>query len=70
MLVTNFTTTNLPAPISTDLPSTADCPTTWSNPVIISTIFVILAIIIGIPGAVLAIKKIQRRRSEAISNGK
>ncbi|KAF2647681.1 hypothetical protein K491DRAFT_292389 [Lophiostoma macrostomum CBS 122681] len=36
-------------------------PTTWSTPVIVGAIFAILAVILGVPGAILAVMKLQSR---------
>jgi hypothetical protein len=42
--------------------SASNDPTTWSPPIIIGAAFAIFAVILGIPGALLATKKLQRRQ--------
>ena len=42
--------------------STINNPSTWNSPIIIGAIFAILAVIVGIPSAILALKTLQSRK--------
>ena len=47
--------------MSTDTPSTST--PTWDPAIITGAVFAIMAVVLGIPGAILAIKKLRTSRS-------
>ncbi|KAJ4351353.1 uncharacterized protein N0V89_006693 [Didymosphaeria variabile] len=49
--------------------ATANNPTTWNTPIIIGAISAIMAVIVGVPGAILAVKKIQGRKRKRARQG-
>jgi hypothetical protein len=67
--VANATTTTLPpmhttsSTSSTSLTalSSTEAPSVWLTPVIVGVVLAIMAIVVGIPSAILAVKKLRRR---------
>jgi hypothetical protein len=59
----------LPTPTLLNSPLVPISQPTWNPPIIIGALFAILAVILGIPGAILAFKKLRNRKATR-NNGK